>query len=175
MSARENDLLRIQEIYDIATQTIAQLDELRLTREQFVHPSTTQQLLIGEGLTNRVLRAAEEGGRLSEAFRAYGFELREMSGLRNRLAHAYGTVDLHMIWEVLQSDFPKLVESPPLPIGRGRRSGARFPTGLSSARSWMRPFAMEWCATIIRGKDEIGGSSERDGCDEYAACHGLHR
>ena len=81
MSARENDLLRIQEIYDIATQTIAQLDELRLTREQFVHPSTTQQLLIGEGLTNRVLRA-----------------------------HAYGTVDLHMIWEVLQSDFPKLVE-----------------------------------------------------------------
>ncbi len=110
MSARENDLLRIQEIYDIATQTIAQLDELRLTREQFVHPSTTQQLLIGEGLTNRVLRAAEEGGRLSEAFRAYGFELREMSGLRNRLAHAYGTVDLHMIWEVLQSDFPKLVE-----------------------------------------------------------------
>ena len=87
MSARENDLLRIQEIYDIATQTIAQLDELRLTREQFVHPSTTQQLLIGEGLTNRVLRAAEEGGRLSEAFRAYGFELREMSGLRNRLAY----------------------------------------------------------------------------------------
>ena len=35
MSARENDLLRIQEIYDIATQTIAQLEELRLTREQF--------------------------------------------------------------------------------------------------------------------------------------------
>lgn len=40
----------------------------------------------------------------------YGFELREMSGLRNRLAHAYGTVDMGIVWDVLEIEFPKLAE-----------------------------------------------------------------
>ena len=35
MSARENDLLRIQEIYDIVTKTIAQVEELSLSKESF--------------------------------------------------------------------------------------------------------------------------------------------
>ena len=54
MSAKENDLLRIQEIYDVVTL--------------------------------------------------------EMGGLRNRLAHAYGTVDAGIVWDVLQVEFPKLRE-----------------------------------------------------------------
>lgn len=110
MSAKENDLLRIQEIYDVATLTLAQLEELSLTVEQFVAPGTTQEELIAEGLANRVFRVAEEGGKLSEMFKAYGFELREMSGLRNRLAHAYGSIDMALVWGVLENDFPKLVE-----------------------------------------------------------------
>lgn len=110
MSAKENDLLRIQEIYDVATLTLAQLEELGLAAEQFVAPGTTQEELIAEGLANRVFRVAEEGGKLSEMFKAYDFELREMSGLRNRLAHAYGSIDMALVWDVLESDFPKLVE-----------------------------------------------------------------
>lgn len=110
MSAKENDLLRIQEIYDVATLTLAQLEELNVTAEQFVAPGTTQEELIAEGLANRVFRVAEEGGKLSEMFKAYGFELREMSGLRNRLAHAYGSIDMALVWDVLENDFPELIE-----------------------------------------------------------------
>lgn len=38
MSARKNDLLRIQELYDVVTQTLAQLEELNITKDQFVSP-----------------------------------------------------------------------------------------------------------------------------------------
>ncbi|MEC4272884.1 HepT-like ribonuclease domain-containing protein [Adlercreutzia sp. R25] len=146
MNARENDLLRIQEIYDIATQTIAQLDELRICREQFVRPASAQEALIGEGLANRVFRAAEEGGRLSQVFVEYGFELREMSGLRNRLAHAYGTVDMHVVWDVLQHDFPKLVAA---------CEAYCEERGIALARTWGAPQAV----SETSGPDE--GSTPR--------------
>ncbi len=111
MSARESDLLRIQEIYDVATQTIDQMERANVTKESFLKPSSAQEELVAEGLVNRVLRATEEGGKLSNLFEGYGFELRQMSGLRNRLAHAYGTVDMAIVWDVLQEEFPKLVEA----------------------------------------------------------------
>lgn len=110
MSAKENDLLRIQEMYDIATQTMSQIAELEFNQERFVHAQSVQDQLIAEGLANRVFRITEEGGKLSELFKEYGFELREMSGLRNRLAHAYGTIDMEIVWNVLETEFPKVIE-----------------------------------------------------------------
>ena len=110
MSAKENDLLRIQEIYDVVTLTLMQIQELNMTRQRFVLPSSVEDELIAEGFANRVFRVTEEGGKLSELFSEYGFELREMGGLRNRLAHAYGTVDVGIVWDVLQVEFPKLRE-----------------------------------------------------------------
>ena len=110
MSAKENDLLRIQEMYDIATQTMSQIAELEFNQERFVHTQSVQDQLIAEGLANRVFRITEEGGKLSELFKEYGFELREMSGLRNRLAHAYGTIDMEIVWNVLETEFPKVIE-----------------------------------------------------------------
>lgn len=110
MSAKENDLLRIQEMYDIATQTMSQIAELEFNQECFVHAQSVQDQLIAEGLANRVFRITEEGGKLSELFKEYGFELREMSGLRNRLAHAYGTIDMEIVWNVLETEFPKVIE-----------------------------------------------------------------
>ena len=109
MSAKPNDILRIQEIYDIATETLAQLEELSLTEEQFLYPSTARDKLMTEGLVNRVLRAAEEGEKLSTALLEYGFEMKEMSGLRNRIVHAYGTIDMGIIWKILQIEFPQLI------------------------------------------------------------------
>lgn len=111
MSARESDLLRIQEIYDVATQTKAQIEELGLSKEQFVSPGTARDELIAEGLVNRVFRVTEEGCNLSGLFAEYGFELRAMNGIRNRLAHAYGTIDMDIVWDVLEIEFPKLVDA----------------------------------------------------------------
>lgn len=111
MSAKANDAQRIQEIYDVATQTLAQFEDLGLTEEQFLNPTTAQEDLLADGLVNRVLRVTEEGGKLSEEFAEYGFEMREMSALRNRIAHAYGTIDKAIVWQVLVEEFPALVES----------------------------------------------------------------
>lgn len=111
MSAKANDAQRIQEIYDVATQTLAQFEDLGLTEEQFLNPTTAQEDLVADGLVNRVLRVTEEGGKLSEEFAEYGFEMREMSALRNRIAHAYGTIDKAIVWQVLVKEFPALVES----------------------------------------------------------------
>ena len=108
MSAKENDLLRIQEIYDVVTQTLAQVKEPNMTRGRFVSPVSVEDELIAEGLANRVFRVTEESVKLSDLFSEYGFELREMGGLRNRLAHAYGTVDMGIVWDVLQVEFLKL-------------------------------------------------------------------
>lgn len=111
MSAKANDAQRIQEIYDVATQTLAQCEDLGLTEEQFLNPTTAQEDLVADGLVNRVLRVTEEGGKLSEEFAEYGFEMREMSALRNRIAHAYRTIDKAIVWQVLVKEFPALVES----------------------------------------------------------------
>ncbi|WP_304426301.1 DUF86 domain-containing protein [uncultured Adlercreutzia sp.] len=111
MSAKPNDALRIQEMYDVATQTLAQFEDLGLTEERFLNPTSAQEDLVADGLVNRVLRVTEEGGKLSEELAEYGFEMREMSALRNRIAHAYGTVDKAIVWQVLVEEFPALVES----------------------------------------------------------------
>lgn len=111
MSAKMSDALRVQEIFDVATQTLEQLGAVGLTRARFVNPVGAADELIVEGLVNRVLRVTEEGGKLSAPFAAYGFEMREISGLRNRLAHAYGTVDRDIVWHVLQDEFPKVVRA----------------------------------------------------------------
>lgn len=65
MSAKESDLLRIQEIYDVVTQTQAQVKELGLSKEQFISPKSARDELIAEGLVNRVFRVTEEGCKLS--------------------------------------------------------------------------------------------------------------
>lgn len=51
MSAKENDLLRVQEIYDIVTKTIAQVKELSLSKESFINPQTAQAALVADGLS----------------------------------------------------------------------------------------------------------------------------
>lgn len=108
MIAKRDDLARVQEIYDVVCQTLRQLAETGFDQARFVEPATAEDDLMAEGLANRVFRVAEEGGRLSEGFSAYGFPLREMAGMRNILAHAYGQVDRVIVWRVLTTDFPNL-------------------------------------------------------------------
>ena len=56
MSARSDDLARIQEIYDVVVRTQSQLDALGFTRERFLDPQNDADDLLAEGFMNRVLR-----------------------------------------------------------------------------------------------------------------------
>lgn len=112
MSAKGSDLARIQEIWDIGVQTQSQIASLGFTRNRFLEPQSDVDDLIGEGIMNRVLRITEEAGRISEEVaKEYGFERQAASGVRNRLAHAYGEVDREIIWQVLECDLPALLKA----------------------------------------------------------------
>ena len=95
MSAKATDLARIQEMFDLITETQGQIERLGITEERFKRPATDADRLFSEAIVNRVLRVTEEAGSLS---------------VRNRLAHAYGDVDTDIVWDVVQGDFPKLLE-----------------------------------------------------------------
>ena len=112
MTAKPSDLGRIQEIFDVVTQTQNQMVELGFSRERFMDPATTEDDLIAEGIINRVLRVAEEAGRISgDVAHQYGFDTKGASGVRNRLAHAYGEVDREILWQVIAEDFDALLVS----------------------------------------------------------------
>lgn len=86
--------------------------ELGFSKERFLEPDSTEDDLIAEGIINRVLRVSEEAGRISDDIaRHYGFDTKGASGVRNRLAHAYGEVDREIIWQVISEDFDELIAS----------------------------------------------------------------
>lgn len=112
MNAKSNDLARIQEIWDVSQQTKQQIKHLKFSKERFLAPVTDTDDLIAEGLMNRVFRICEEAGRISDAVALrYGFERQAASGVRNRLAHAYGEVDRAIIWEVIEHDLDELLDA----------------------------------------------------------------
>ena len=66
-------------------------------------------------LTNRLykdagMEAGELSGKLTDNFRAEhpGAPWRQIKGMRNVVAHSYGTVDPETTWEILIDDIPKL-------------------------------------------------------------------
>ena len=112
MSAKRDDLSRVQEIYDVILETRRQMKALAFTRERFVSPCNDVDDLVAEGILNRVLRFTEAAGHVSEEVaQRYAFDRAGVSGVRNRLAHAYGDVDREIIWDVIVNDFPRLLGS----------------------------------------------------------------
>lgn len=112
MSAKKDDLSRIAEIYSVITETQRQMKILSFDRARFMNPECDRDDLIAEGILNRVLRVTEEAGRMSDDVAVrYGFDRRGVSGVRNRLAHAYGDVDRAIIWDVITEDFPQLLRA----------------------------------------------------------------
>lgn len=57
-----------------------------------------------------VLQIGELAGKLTDTFRAAhpGAPWRQIRGMRNIVAHSYGTVDPEITWEILTEDIPAL-------------------------------------------------------------------
>lgn len=60
-----------------------------------------------------VLQLGELTGKLSEEMRASYNDVpwKQIRAMRNIVAHAYGTVDAEVTWEVITEDIPKLKKS----------------------------------------------------------------
>lgn len=111
MNAKKSNLGRIQEIYDIAIKTRAQINSTQFTRERFLNPTNDEDDLMAEGILNRVLRLTEELGCIEESTAAtYSLNDKGARGIRNRLAHAYGEVDREIIWDVIENDFGEIID-----------------------------------------------------------------
>ena len=60
----------------------------------------------------RMVQISENAKRLSDEYKESKAYLpwNELSGLRNRIVHDYGSVDLKIVFETLKYDIPELIE-----------------------------------------------------------------
>ena len=79
-----------------------------LSKEQFAD----NEVLI-DSVLFRMIQVSENSDRLSAAFRERHGEIpwRAMRGLRNRIVHDYGKVDLTVIYETVVYDLPLLLRN----------------------------------------------------------------
>ncbi|MBF2075700.1 MAG: DUF86 domain-containing protein [Synechococcales cyanobacterium C42_A2020_086] len=76
-------------------------------KEQFISNVQLQDAVI-----RRLLVIAEAARRVSETTRQTlsNISWQEINGMRNRLVHDYDDVNLNIVWEVVQSEIPHLIE-----------------------------------------------------------------
>jgi uncharacterized protein with HEPN domain len=101
--------VRVQELLaDIADFATSAARIVARGRDAFMNPHDDTQRRAGKSILIDLSAAAE---RLPEAFRAAHPEVPwpQIRGIRNVAAHNYRDVNLDVIWEVLRSEFPRLV------------------------------------------------------------------
>jgi uncharacterized protein with HEPN domain len=82
----------------------------------FVENVTEQEFYESALHQSAVIRQLEIIGeaakKISEESRSLNKEIpwKKMAGMRDVLIHAYDTVDIRMVWRLLQEDLPKLLE-----------------------------------------------------------------
>ncbi len=66
-----------------------------------------------DSVIRRLLIIAEAARRVSEGTRKNlsTISWQEINGMRNRLVHEYDDVNLNIVWDVVQSEIPHLVET----------------------------------------------------------------
>jgi uncharacterized protein with HEPN domain len=66
-----------------------------------------------DSVIRRLLVIAEAARRVSEMTRQTlpNISWQEINGMRNRLVHEYDDVNLNIVWDVVQSEIPQLIET----------------------------------------------------------------
>ncbi len=101
---RENDWLRLQHMYD----------EARVARK-FVKGKSRRDLDTNEQFQYALARAVEivceAACNITDEFQAENdqIEWRQITGMRQWLAHAYFKIDLNILWKTVQQDLPPLI------------------------------------------------------------------
>ena len=60
----------------------------------------------------RLIQVSESSDKLTEDFKVYHVDIpwRAMKGMRNRIVHEYGKVDLSVVYDTVINDIPELLE-----------------------------------------------------------------
>jgi len=111
--SRHDDSVRLRHMLDAARKAVTLM--AGKTRAQVAADE------IGQLALARLLEiVGEAAGRVSPEYRAAHPELpwMEMSGLRNRLAHAYFDIDLDVLLDIVAKDLPPLIGQAEALLGR---------------------------------------------------------
>lgn len=67
--------------------------------------------LLVDSVMFRLIQIAENSDKLTDEFKAYygTISWRAMKGMRNRIVHDYGRVDLSVVYETVNKDLPELL------------------------------------------------------------------
>ncbi|MBT9506217.1 DUF86 domain-containing protein [Rhodoferax sp.] len=84
-----------------------------LTKEDFLGDKKTQQAVV----LNLIL-IGEEAAKLLKEYETFANEhprlpLRNMKGMRNRIAHGYFEINLDTVWETVKTALPQLIQQLP--------------------------------------------------------------
>ena len=93
---------------------ILQSAELIMTyKAQYSKEEFIENIQLQDSIIRRLLVIAEAVKRVSEATRQTlpNISWQEINGMRNRLVHEYDEIDLNIVWDVIQSEIPSLIES----------------------------------------------------------------
>ena len=68
--------------------------------------------ILCDSMMFRLVQISEQSGALSDALKAMNPDIpwNDITGLRNRIVHDYGNVNLGIVYETLSNDIPKLKE-----------------------------------------------------------------
>ncbi len=71
----------------------------------------TNEVLL-DSMLFRMIQISENAKKLSDEYKmAHGYiPWNALAGLRNRIVHDYGNVDLNIVYETLKNDMPELLE-----------------------------------------------------------------
>ena len=104
MDHRKNDAYFRQRILDDLQFIIAHTEGL--SEIQF-----GQDPVLQDSMMFRLIQVSENAQRLTDPFKASfsAIPWRDVYGLRNRIVHDYGAVDLHIVFTALTRDIPDLL------------------------------------------------------------------
>lgn len=103
---RREDNVRLQHMLDAA------VEALQIVADKS-RPSVVQDRVLVLALTRLLEVLGEAAGRVTRETQYDHPEIpwQQIIGMRNRLIHGYDSVDLGILWQVIEADLPPLVES----------------------------------------------------------------
>jgi len=84
---------------------------LKHTKDITLKKLESNELLV-DSVMFRLIQVSENSDKLTEDFKAEhnAIPWRAMKGLRNRIVHEYGNVDLSVVYDTVKEDIPSLLE-----------------------------------------------------------------
>lgn len=82
---------------------------IRYTKDINIHDLGSNELLL-DSMLFRLIQVSENAGKMTDSFKEINNNVpwTAISGLRNRIVHDYGHVDLGIVFDTIKNDIPDL-------------------------------------------------------------------